>query len=296
MIMKVCIGILVGIGLFMILADCFRIPYMRTSKAVNNLAKHQKDKTNSFDVWLSSIASFIARKIRLNEFKKTQLEADLRIAQMNITPEMFMANAIVKSLIVGVLAIPVFFIFPVLSPVIVFLAFILYRINMKGIANRIRAKRAKIEYELPRFVFKIEKSLMHSKDILEMIESFARNTNDELKHELDITGHGPLIAAVLIDRAVRDGQLAYVVAIVALVDLDDAELALVGPDAEDRARQDLADGVDNRLVTGLQDGVGHGHKIRGIGRSDRALAGHLLLDGIQNSRDLLKRHSISHRL
>lgn len=187
MIMKVCIGILVGIGLFMILADCFRIPYMRTSKAVNNLAKHQKDKTNSFDVWLSSIASFIARKIRLNEFKETQLEADLRIAQMNITPEMFMANAIVKSLIVGVLAIPVFFIFPVLSPVIVFLAFILYRINMKGIANRIRAKRAKIEYELPRFVFKIEKSLMHSKDILEMIESFARNTNDELKHELDIT-------------------------------------------------------------------------------------------------------------
>ena len=106
---------------------------------------------------------------------------------MNITPEMFMANAIVKSLIVGVLAIPVFFIFPVLSPVIVFLAFILYRINMKGIANRIRAKRAKIEYELPRFVFKIEKSLIHSKDILEMIESFARNTNAELKYELDIT-------------------------------------------------------------------------------------------------------------
>lgn len=187
MIMKICVGVLVGIGLFMILADRFRIPYMRTSKAVNNLAKQQKEKTSSIDVWLSSFASFIARKLRLNEYKKGQLEADLRTAQMDITPEMFMANAIVKSLIIGVFAIPVLFIFPILSPVIIFLAFILYRMNMKGISNRIKKKRARIEYELPRFVFKIEKSLMHSKDVIEMIESFAKNAGPELKHELDIT-------------------------------------------------------------------------------------------------------------
>ena len=187
MIIKLCIGVLVGIAMFMILADRFRIPYMRTSKAVNNLAKQQKEKTSSIDVWLSSVASFIARKLRLNEFKKAQLESDLRTAQMDILPEMFVANAIVKSLIVGVFAIPVLFIFPILSPVILFLAFILYRMNMKGISNRIRKKRAKIEYELPRFVFKIEKSLMHDKDILKMVESYARNAGPELKHELDIT-------------------------------------------------------------------------------------------------------------
>lgn len=187
MIIKLCIGVLVGIAMFMILADRFRIPYMRTSKAVNNLAKQQKEKTSSIDVWLSSVASFIARKLRLNEFKKAQLKSDLRTAQMDISPEMFVANAIVKSLIVGVFAIPVLFIFPILSPVILFLAFILYRMNMKGISNRIRKKRAKIEYELPRFVFKIEKSLMHDKDILKMVESYARNAGPELKHELDIT-------------------------------------------------------------------------------------------------------------
>ena len=187
MIIKLCIGVLVGIAMFMILADRFRIPYMRTSKAVNNLAKQQKEKTSSIDVWLSSVASFIARKLRLNEFKKAQLESDLRTAQMDISPEMFVANAIVKSLIIGVFAIPVLFIFPILSPVILFLAFILYRMNMKGISNRIRKKRAKIEYELPRFVFKIEKSLMHDKDILKMVESYARNAGPELKHELGIT-------------------------------------------------------------------------------------------------------------
>lgn len=187
MITKIGIGVLVGIGLFMILADCFRIPYMRTSKAVNSLAKQQREKTSSLDVWLSSFASFLARKLKLNEFKRAQLESDLRTAQMDISPEMFMANAIVKSLIVGVLAVPVFFILPVLSPIILFLAFILYRMNMRGIANRIRKKRAGIEYELPRFVFKIEKSLMHDKDVLGMIESFAHNAGPELNHELDIT-------------------------------------------------------------------------------------------------------------
>ena len=187
MIMKICIGVLVGIGLFMILADRFRIPYMRTSKAVNNLAKQQKEKTSSIDVWLSSVASFIARKIRLNEFKKAQLESDLRTAQMDITPEMFMANAIVKSLIVGVFAIPVLFIFPILSPIIIFLAFILYRMNMKGISNRIRAKRAKIEYELPRLVFTIEKTLKHNRDVLYMLDNYRENAGKEMKHELDIT-------------------------------------------------------------------------------------------------------------
>lgn len=187
MIMKIFMIFLIGTGLFMILADCFRIPYMRTSKAVKNLAKQQKEKTSSIDVWLSSLASFIAKRLKLNEFKKARLEADLRTARMNISPEMFIANAVVKSFIIAVLAIPVLFIFPILSPIIIFLSFVLYKMNMKSIEKRIRRKREQIEYELPRLVFKIENTLVHSKDVLYIIESFAKNAGAELKHELDIT-------------------------------------------------------------------------------------------------------------
>ena len=187
MIMKIFMIFLIGTGLFMILADCFRIPYMRTSKAVKNLAKQQKEKTSSMDVWLTSFASFIAKRLKLNEFKKARLEADLRTARMNISPEMFIANAVVKSFIIAVLAIPVLFIFPILSPIILFLSFVLYKMNMKSIEKRIRRKREQIEYELPRLVFKIEKTLTHSKDVLYIIESFTKNAGAELKHELDIT-------------------------------------------------------------------------------------------------------------
>ena len=187
MIMKIFMIFLIGTGLFMILADCFRIPYMRTSKAVKNLAKQQKEKTSSIDVWLTSFASFIAKRLKLNEFKKARLEADLRTARMNISPEMFIANAVVKSFIIAALAIPVLFMFPILSPIIIFLSFVLYKMNMKSIEKRIRRKREQIEYELPRLVFKIEKTLVHSKDVLYIIESFAKNAGAELKHELDIT-------------------------------------------------------------------------------------------------------------
>lgn len=187
MIMKIFMIFLIGTGLFMILANCFRIPYMRTSKAVKNLAKQQKEKTSSIDVWLTSFASFIAKRLKLNEFKKARLEADLRTARMNISPEMFIANAVVKSFIIAALAIPVLFMFPILSPIIIFLSFVLYKMNMKSIEKRIRRKREQIEYELPRLVFKIEKTLVHSKDVLYIIESFAKNAGAELKHELDIT-------------------------------------------------------------------------------------------------------------
>lgn len=184
---KISVGVLIGIGIYLILADRLRIPYIRTSKAINNLAKAQKEKTSTVDVWLTSLASLFAKHIHMNEFRKMQLTSDLRTAQMNISPEMFMANAIVKSLIIGVLAFPVYFLFPVLSPIVLFLSFILYRMNIKSVSVRIKAKRAKIEYELPRLVFVIEKTLKHSRDVLYMLEDYAKGAGAELKHELNIT-------------------------------------------------------------------------------------------------------------
>lgn len=181
------IGILCGIGLFFVLADVYRIPYFKTSKAVESLSKKQKDKTSGLNLFLSGIAEKIANHLKLNEFKRAQLEADLKTAQMDITPEMFKANAIVKAGIIGVFAIPVAFIFPLLVPVVLFLAVFLYRMESKSVSKRIRAKRERIEYELPRLVSNIEKTLAHNRDVLYMLESYAQNAGPELKHELLIT-------------------------------------------------------------------------------------------------------------
>jgi len=185
--MQLIIGIIFGVGLFYILVDALKIPYYKTSKAVENLSKRQKVKKSSIDMWLSGFAELIAKRLRLNEFKRSQLESDLKTAQMDISPEMFTANAIVKSCIIGVLAVPVAFILPLLSPVILFLAVFLYRIEIKSVNKKIRVKRQKIEYELPRLVSNIEKTLSHNRDVLYMIESYAQNAGPEMKHELSIT-------------------------------------------------------------------------------------------------------------
>ena len=185
--LQAIIGMLCGIGLFLVLVDVYKIPYMKTSKAVKSLSSKQKVKTSGLDVWLGNLALWLAKRIRINEFKRVQLEADLQTAQIEITPEMFKANAIVKALLIGVFAIPVLFIFPLLCPVIIFLAIFLYSREMKSIGNRIKEKRQKIENELPRLVFTIEKTLTHNRDVLYMLESYEKNAGPEMKHELGIT-------------------------------------------------------------------------------------------------------------
>ena len=159
--LQAIIGALCGVGLFFVLADVYRIPYLKTSKAVESLSKKQKVKTSTLNVWLGNLADFLAKHMKLNEFKKAQLEADLKTAQMDITPEKFKANAVVKALLIGIFAIPMAFIFPILSPVVLFLAVFLYRRELKSVSVRIRHKREKIESELPRLVFTIAVSYTH---------------------------------------------------------------------------------------------------------------------------------------
>ncbi len=185
--LQLIIGALVGASLFYILLDLYAIPYYKTSKAIINLSKKQKEKTSALDIWLKGIATWFAGILRLNEFKRAQLEADLKTAQMDITPEMFKANAIVKALVVGVFAVPILFILPILSPVIVILAIILYSLEVKSVSRKIREKRQKIEFELPRLVFTIEKTLKHNRDVLYMLESYKDNAGEQMKYELEIT-------------------------------------------------------------------------------------------------------------
>ena len=185
--LQIIIGILFGLGLFFILADAYAVPYYKTSKAVVSISKLQKEKTSALELWFQGLAQWLAKELPMDPFRKSQLETDLKTAQMDITPEMFRANAIVKAGIVGILAIPMAFIFPLLCPVVLGFAIFLYRMEVRSISKRIQGKRSKIEYELPRLVFNIEKTLKHNRDVLYMLESYMNTAGPEIKYELAIT-------------------------------------------------------------------------------------------------------------
>lgn len=184
---QIIAGILIGIGMMYILLDAFKIPYLKTSQSVKTLSKRQQDKTSSVDVWLGGIANSIAKIMKLNEYKRAELENDLKTARMDITPEEYKANAIVKGLIIGVFAVPMLFIFPILSPVLLLVAVVIYNSENRKVTKKIKEKRKMIEYELPRFASTVEKTLKHSRDVLFMLESYIPNAGDEFKHELGIT-------------------------------------------------------------------------------------------------------------
>ena len=185
--LQALIGAIFGVGIFLILADCFRIPFLSTSKAVNNLAKRHEHKTSSIDIWLKDLAIWISKKLRLNEYKRMQLQTDLQSAGIAMSPEMHIANSLVKSMLIGLMAVPVYFIFPLLTPLVIALAVMMYFKASKGVADKIKEKRRSIEYELPRFVAHIDKTLKHNRDVLYILDSYKTNAGAELKQELEIT-------------------------------------------------------------------------------------------------------------
>ncbi|MDD4492850.1 MAG: secretion protein F [Eubacteriales bacterium] len=180
-------GILFGVGVFMLCADLLKIPHIKTSKTLAALSKRQKKKTGSVELWLRGLADWTARHIRLNEYKRLQLESDLKSAEMNISPELHTANAMVKAGLIGLLAIPAWFIFPLAVPLVLMLAAAVYMKELKGVSEKICAKRDAIEYELPRLVFTVEKTLMHSRDVLTLLDAYRENAGPELKSELLVT-------------------------------------------------------------------------------------------------------------
>ena len=185
--LQLIISTIAAIGLAFILADVFRIPKYPVSKAITSLGKRKNKKTNPLDIWLGDLANLIASKLRLNEYKRLQLKIDLDSADMSMSPEQYVANAIVKALFIGVFAIPFLFFAPIISALVAVIAVVIYFSEYKKVGNIIKEKRRQIEAELPRLVSNIDKTLDHSRDVLGILDSYREHAGEELRRELDIT-------------------------------------------------------------------------------------------------------------
>ena len=186
-VLQLIISVIAAVGVGFILSDILKIPKYGASKAVTTLGKRQKKKTNPLDIWLGDLSNFISGKLKLGEYKRLQLKVDLDSADMTLLPEQYVANAIVKALFVGVFAIPFLFFAPILSVFIVVIALVTYFSEYKKVGNVIKEKRRRIEYELPRLVSNIDKTLVHSRDVLGILDSYREHAGEDLRRELDIT-------------------------------------------------------------------------------------------------------------
>ncbi len=187
-IVQLFIGIIFALGAGMILCDIFKIPTLKVSRATHNLGKKGDKKVSPVKLFLDGFAEEFAQKIKLNEWKKKELEKDLLSAGLgDVTPEQFTARAMTKAFAVGIFAIPAFFVFKVLGILFIGLAFFVYFMETRSITSKIKKKRAKIEAELPRFVGTVNNKLTHTRDVIEILTAYKETAGEEFKEELTIT-------------------------------------------------------------------------------------------------------------
>lgn len=179
-------GTLFGVGLFFILADVLKLPSLATGKAMLSATKQSGEKAKSIDALISGWAVKLAKYLPMDEYKKIRMQNTLNAASMKETPEEFMANAILKAGLIILAIFPCLLVFPLLAPVVLFLAVIVYFKEIRKVDERLSAKREKIEVEFPRFVATITQELKASRDVLSMLEHYKKNAGEDFARELDI--------------------------------------------------------------------------------------------------------------
>lgn len=179
-------GTLLASGLFFILADILKLPTLATQKTMLLAFKQNRKSAKSIDTIINGWAVRIAKFIPIDEYKKRRMKNTLNAAGMNQTPEEFIAVAVIKSGLIVLGVILSLAIFPLLAPILLFLAVLIYFKEIKKADEKLSVKKEKIEIELPRFVATITQELKASRDVLAILENFKRNAGEDFANELDI--------------------------------------------------------------------------------------------------------------
>ena len=176
-----------ALGIYFILADILKLPRLKTSRAIHNTIQHDKKKTRNFDTIILEIAIKISKLIKLDEYRRQRMQHVLKSVEIPVTPEVFIARAWVKAGIVSLIIIPALFIFPLISPFILFLAVAVYFKEIKSADEKLKVKREAVESELPRFVSTIEQELRATRDVLSILENYKKHSGELFSRELEIT-------------------------------------------------------------------------------------------------------------
>lgn len=175
-------------GLFFIFCDLFKVPTLRTSRTMIGMDKQFKNKEKTgINSSLDELAKWLSKRLRIRDYKKAQMQANLNTARLTITPEMYMATCIVKALVVAFLSLLVFPIFMVGGIVILVVAIGYYIYLMKELERKVDAHRKALEFELVRMIFTIERTLVHDRNVILMLQNFREIAGPDMKQELDIT-------------------------------------------------------------------------------------------------------------
>lgn len=179
-------GLFLALGLFFLAASLLHLPTIGAAKAMLGTTKQERKGAKTLETCFMILAVRLSHYIRMDEYKKSRMGNVLKASGMNLTPEVYQAYALVKAGAVLLAVIPCAILMPLLIPMVVVLALLLYFKEGQKADEKLKAKREEIEGELPRMVATIEQELKASRNVIGMLERFKGNAGPALTGELDI--------------------------------------------------------------------------------------------------------------
>lgn len=180
-------GVGVGVGLFFIFCDLLRVPTQKTSMTMRGIERQYNKKESRINTGLGEVAVWLSKHLKIRDFKRAKMEANLNTARMTETPEMYMANCIVKAGVIGCMGLLLLPIVAILGAMILVVAVVYYFMLMGELSRKVSTHREAIEYELVQFVFTIERVLQNNRNVLLMLQNYREIAGPEMRQELDIT-------------------------------------------------------------------------------------------------------------
>ena len=181
-------GLFLALGLFFLASFFLRLPTIGAARAMLGTVKRERKAkaAGTLEAVLMTAAVRLAKYIRIEEYRRGRMEKVLKAGGMNLTPEVYQAYALVKAGAVLLGIFPCLLLLPLLSPVIVILAVLLYFKETQRADEKMKAKQEEIEGELPRMVATIEQELKATRNVVGMLERYRINAEPALRGELDI--------------------------------------------------------------------------------------------------------------
>lgn len=179
-------GLFLAAGLFFILADILKLPTLAAEKAMLSAGKSKKSPRKTLETLLMKAAIRLSKAFHMDAYKRRRMANTLDAAGIDMTPEVFSACAVVKAGAILLLAVPSLMLMPLLAPILIFLALMVYFQAIRSADEKLKAKRESVERELPRFVATLTQTLKASRDVLGMLEGYKKNAGELFAGELDV--------------------------------------------------------------------------------------------------------------
>ena len=183
----IAMGSFFTVGFYCIIAELLKIPTYRATKVILSAVKKNKREIKDYDAILLEVAKKVAKVIPIDEYKRRKVSAVLRSAEIPMTVELYLAQAIVKAGFIFLWSVPCIFLFPIFSPVFCVIGVLVYFSESTKAEKMILLRRQEIEYELPRFVATLTQELKASRDVLSILETYQKSAGRAFQNELGIT-------------------------------------------------------------------------------------------------------------